>query len=271
MSEDITGMVKEIMSKTNETLKIEGISVSFGGLKALDNVSLEVKPGQIIGLIGPNGAGKTTLLNVVSGYVTPSQVDKLYLGNINLNVLPTYKRMAQGIGRTFQHAELFQELPIRESILQAASQGTVNRNKAGVTLEPEFVADCLMNSLRLYSYAHAYPSEVPFGIQKVADIARALATGAEIIVMDEPFSGLDFTEKEEVRTILRAMHEAGVSILIIDHVVEEVFDIAEHVVVLDFGKILASGSPAQIQNDAKVLEAYLGSSYTQEEAASPNE
>ena len=107
--------------------------------------------------------------------------------------------------------------------------------------------------------------EVPFGVQKVTDIARALATGAQIIAMDEPFSGLDAAERDEVRTILQAMRKAGVSILIIDHVVQEVFNIADQVVVLDFGRILATGSPQEIQKNPQVLEAYLGSSYKCEE------
>lgn len=262
---EVTAMVGEFLTGARETLTVEGLCVSFGGLKALEDVSLQVAPGQIVGLIGPNGAGKTTLLNVLSGYVKPSRVGKLFLGSSDLAKLPAYARTAHGFGRTFQHAELFNELPIRESIIQATRQGAAIRKKAGPVQDPVEVADRLIDALRLRPFAQAYPTEVPFGIQKVADIARTLATGAQIVVMDEPFSGLDAAERDEVRAILHGMRKAGVSILIIDHVVKEVFDIANHVVVLDFGRVLASGSPSQIRKDPKVLEAYLGSALKEEE------
>ena len=268
LSDGISAKIGEIMTGAKETLIVDGLSVSFGGLMALEDVSLQVAPGQVVGLIGPNGAGKTTLLNVLSGYVSPTSGRAVSIGDTDLATLPAYARTWHGFGRTFQHAELFGELPIREGIFQAALQGAKVRKKAAMNIEPVEVTDRLIEALRLRPYAEAYPAEVPFGIQKVADIARALATGAQIIAMDEPFSGLDTTERDEVRAILHAMRKAGVSILIIDHVVQEVFTIADHVVVLDFGRILASGPPSQIQNDPRVLQAYLGSAVAEEEVQS---
>lgn len=265
-AERLAVIVRELMAPATSALTVSGLSVAFGGVRALDNVSLEVPPGRVVGLIGPNGAGKTTLLNVLSGYVKPTGVAALRLGDTDLNRLAPYERVRHGFARTFQHAELFGELTIAETVAEAAAQGRRARQRGGARGKtPREVAARLLDALRLRPYAHMFPGAVPFGVQKVADIARALATGAQIIVMDEPFSGLDADERAEVRAILQALKKAGVSILIIDHVVQEVLNIADHMVVLDFGRVLASGSPQQIKNDPKVLAAYLGSSVQQQE------
>jgi branched-chain amino acid transport system permease protein len=257
--EHISSLVGELLNPAFTELRVSELSVSFGGVHALNNVSLEVPPGNVVGLIGPNGAGKTTLLNVLSGYVKPSTVQDLQLGNTDLAILTPYQRVRHGFGRTFQHAELFHELTIGENVLLAAQQSTKVQKKKITEKDPIEIAEKLIDVLRLRPYARLYPAEVPFGVQKVTDIARALATGAQVIVMDEPFSGLDSDERKEVRSILRAMKQAGVSILIIDHVVQEVLNIADNMVVLDFGSILATGSPEEIKTNPKVLEAYLGS------------
>ncbi|SDN30862.1 ATP-binding cassette domain-containing protein [Bacillus sp. OK048] len=257
--ENLSSLVENLLKPATSNLTISGLSVSFGGVRALDNVSLEIPPGSVLGLIGPNGAGKTTLLNVLSGYVKPTNVESLRLGKTDLTSLAPYGRVKHGFGRTFQHAELFDELTIEENIYLAAQQ----RNKFNKNHEPgnnaAKIAEMLIDNLWLRPYARLYPGEVPFGVQKVTDIARALATGAQVIVMDEPFSGLDAEERSEVRSILKAMKNAGVSILIIDHVVQEVLNIADNMVVLNFGSVLATGSPEKIKNNPKVLEAYLGS------------
>ena len=255
--ENLSFLVENLLKPATSNLTISGLSVSFGGVRALDNVSLEVPPGSVLGLIGPNGAGKTTLLNVLSGYVKPTNVETLSLGKIDLTSLAPYGRVKHGFGRTFQHAELFAELTIEENIYLAAQQSKKS-NKEETGKDAADIAEKLINNLWLRPYAHLFPGEVPFGVQKVTDIARAIATGAQVIVMDEPFSGLDAEERREVRSILKAMKNAGVSILIIDHVVQEVLTIADNMVVLDFGRVLATGSPETIKNNPKVLEAYLG-------------
>ncbi|MFJ7678355.1 branched-chain amino acid ABC transporter ATP-binding protein/permease [Peribacillus sp. NPDC097206] len=258
-SEHLHSLVEGFLNPATSNLTVSDLSVSFGGVRALNHVSLDVPAGSVVGLIGPNGAGKTTLLNVLSGYVKPSSFEGLRFGKINLAQLAPYQRVQHGFGRTFQHAELFTELTIEENIILAAQQSYKVLNGKGNNKEPLKIAEKLIDQLRLRPYANSYPAEVPFGVQKVTDIVRALATGAQIIVMDEPFSGLDADERKEVRLILQVMKQAGVSILIIDHVVQEVLSIADQMVVLDFGSVLATGTPDEIKNNPKVLEAYLGS------------
>jgi ABC-type branched-subunit amino acid transport system ATPase component/ABC-type branched-subunit amino acid transport system permease subunit len=252
----IAALVRALMPRATAALTVDDVTVSFGGLMALQNICMQVRPGQTLGLIGPNGAGKTTLLNVLSGYVKPSSHTALTLGAHDLAASAPHARLAAGFGRTFQHAELFDELTVREQLMLAASsRGWNGRPDAGT---PEDVAGTLLRGLDLTDVADAWPRELPFGIQKVVDIGRMLAAGPELVALDEPFSGLDQEESSHLRAILRGMKEAGVSIIIIDHAVQEVLDIADHVVVLDFGKVLAAGSPAQIRSDDRVLAAYFG-------------
>ena len=245
----IEELVRELMPACATALQVRNLSVAFGGLKVLKDVSLEVAPGQTVGLIGPNGAGKTTLINVLSGFVRPSGCDVFRFGERDLRGTAPQARLGLGIGRTFQHAELFGDLTIREMLAVAAGR----RSSAAAGLVERILA-----CLNLLAYADAYPDTLPFGVQKVADIARALAAGANWIALDEPFSGLDRAEMAELRSILTGMKAAGVSILIIDHAVQEVLGIADHVVVLNFGTVLVAGSPAEITRDTAVQEAYFG-------------
>ena len=270
LAQRITALAAQLMPAAKSALVVENLSVSFGGLKALSDVSLQVPPGQTIGLIGPNGAGKTTLLNVLSGYVTPSSFKQLQLGQADLAAVEPYRRLRQGFGRTFQHAELFNELTIREMFMVAASVGRDQAlGAAAGVLTPEQITQLILDALDLNEVAERFPDELPFGIQKVADIGRILAIGPSLVALDEPFSGLDQSETRELRAILLGMKAAGVSILIIDHAVQEVFNIADQVVVLDFGQVIASGSPRDIQRNPDVQRAYFGSvaQPTQEDAA----
>ena len=256
----IAAIAAELMPSADRGLVIEALSVTFGGLKALQNVSLQVPPGKTIGLIGPNGAGKTTLLNVLSGYVTPSSCQSLRLGDSDLRAVPPYRRLRLGFGRTFQHAELFNELTIREMLMVAATVGRVQTpGHAGPSMKPQELTQRILDGLNLQRVADRFPDELPFGIQKVADIGRILAIGPSLVALDEPFSGLDHNETRELRAILQGMKAAGVSILIIDHAVQEVLNIADQVVVLDFGQVIASGTPLEIQRNADVQRAYFGS------------
>ncbi len=260
LGQRITALATQLMPAAKRALVVENLSVSFGGLKALSGVSLEVPPGHTIGLIGPNGAGKTTLLNVLSGYVTPSSCKQLQLGDADLAAVAPYRRLCQGFGRTFQHAELFNELTIREMLMVAASVGRSQALGANVgSLTPEQITQRILDGLDLNRVADRFPDELPFGIQKVADIGRILAIGPSLVALDEPFSGLDHNETRELRAILLGMKAAGVSILIIDHAVQEVFNIADEVVVLDFGQVIARGTPRDIQRNPDVQRAYFGS------------
>ncbi|TDN61963.1 ATP-binding cassette domain-containing protein [Paraburkholderia sp. BL10I2N1] len=259
-AEAMRKLVSELLPPARDTLSLKNVSVSFQGLKALQDVSFDVPPGTAVGLIGPNGAGKTTLLNVLSGFVRPLSSASVSLGEADLLALPPYGRAALGFGRTFQHAELFDELPIRDMLVTVAELAVSLRRTHHMQLrDPEAVADRILDGLGLRSFANAYPSELPFGIQKVVDIGRVLAIGAFVITLDEPFSGLDKHEYDELRAILQGMRLAGVSFLIIDHAVQEVLSLVDKVVVLNFGCQLAMGAPDAIRRDPAVMEAYFGS------------
>ncbi|HEV2512119.1 ABC transporter permease subunit [Bosea sp. (in: a-proteobacteria)] len=257
----LTALVRELLPPASAALRLENVSVHFGGVKALDGVSLVLPAGTSIGLIGPNGAGKTTLLNVCSGFYQPVQGAVVRLGEIDLTGLPAYARIASGLGRTFQHAELFAELTLRQTFETAAALGAGRRRAAGL---PESaaadVAERILAGLGLAAYADEFPDMLPFGIQKVADVGRILATGASVIALDEPFAGLDAAERRAIRTILDAMRAAGVSILIIDHAVQEVMAVSDKVVALEFGRLLVEGDPDYVRQHPEVLRAYFGTS-----------
>jgi len=256
---DVAALVADLLPSVGKTLVAEDIEVAFGGVKALQKVSITVPAGQVVGLIGPNGSGKTTLLNVLSGFVKPKAVKTLAIGEANLLSRAPWDRISAGFGRTFQHAELFGELTIRDMLAVVARQGRAARKAAGKSLvEPEAGAERLIDGLGLSHVAGSLPHNLPFGIQKVADIARALAGGAGTIALDEPFSGLDAEEATKLRSILRELRQAGVTILIIDHAVHEIFGLAEEIYVLDFGCVIARGTPEAVRADRKVREAYFG-------------
>jgi ABC-type branched-subunit amino acid transport system ATPase component/ABC-type branched-subunit amino acid transport system permease subunit len=256
----IGALVTQLLPAARQTLTLKNVSVQFSGLKALDDVSFELPPGTAVGLIGPNGAGKTTLLNVLSGFYKPTDDGSVRLGEVDVLASSPSGRASLGMGRTFQHAELFPELTIREMLVTAAGLARQRRRvRSGALNDPVSIAELILNGLALQPYANSLPAELPFGVQKVADIGRVLAIGASVISMDEPFSGLDEHECAELRAILRGMRSAGVSILIIDHAVQEVLELCDKVVVLDFGRLLAVGDPETIRCNPEVKKAYFGS------------
>ena len=258
----MSALVSRLLPPAKHTLSLKSVSVQFSGLKALDDVSFELPPGTAVGLIGPNGAGKTSLLNVLSGFYKPLATTSVRLGDADVLAASPSGRAALGMGRTFQHAELFPELTIRDMLVTVAGLARPLRRAHNIELqEPEAVADLILDGLELRPYANSLPAELPFGIQKVADIGRVLAIGASVVSMDEPFSGLDEHERSELRAILRGMRSAGVSILIIDHAVQEVLSLADKVVVLNFGRMLAYGDPEVIRRDPEVMTAYFGSAH----------
>jgi ABC-type branched-subunit amino acid transport system ATPase component/ABC-type branched-subunit amino acid transport system permease subunit len=260
-AEAVANLVRELLPPAKAALEVKDLSVRFGGVHALDSVSLSLPPGTSVGLIGPNGAGKTTLLNVLSGFYQAAPGSTARLGDANLTKLPPHARVSVGFGRTFQHAELFGDLTLRQMFETAADVGAAPRRAADLpSRSASEVAQRIIDGLGLAAHADLFPGELPFGIQKVADVGRVLATGASVIALDEPFAGLDAIERTAIRTILQGMRQAGVSILIIDHAVQEVMDISDRVVAFEFGRLLVEGLPDEVRNHPEVLRAYFGTS-----------
>jgi len=232
-------------------LKVSGLSVAFGGVHALNDVSLEVGDGELVGLIGPNGAGKTTFVDAISGFVTGS--GRVELDGRALTGLAPYERARRGLARTWQGTELFHDLDVRENLLVAgASPG--DAEQALAIFDMAWAAD-------------AMPDELAEGQRKLVGVARALAGSHRVVCLDEPAAGLDARESEELGQRLRALADAGQATLLIDHDMGLVLEICDRVVVLEFGQVIAGGPPGQIRRDPRVVAAYLGARHGEPHAA----
>lgn len=250
---------------------VQSVSVDYGGVHALSDVDLDVGKGQLVGLIGPNGAGKTTFVDAVSGLVNAR--GRVELEGKDLSGLPPHARARRGLARTFQSSELFEDLSVWENLSVTADDSgwwralgqTFGRRTAHHTAVPDALA-----ALGLQDLADASAQELSQGQRKLVGVARALAARPRIICLDEPAAGLDTTESAELGLRLRAVADAGTALLLIDHDMGLVMGICDHVVVLEFGKVIASGPPAQVRNDPAVIAAYLGASAVRPTAASPD-
>ncbi|MFI8789020.1 ATP-binding cassette domain-containing protein [Streptomyces sp. NPDC055105] len=233
-----------------ELLRVDDVGVSFGGVKALEGASMTVRAGETVAIIGPNGAGKTTLLNVLSGLVGGGRVtgDAQYAGKPLLNSRSTARR-GLGIGRTFQHAETFPELTVAENILCTHRR---------VTAQHRAKAAELLQSVGLAPFADRRPAELPFGLHKRLDLARALAEEPELLVLDEPFGGLDAAERTLLARQIVRQQQRGTAVVIIDHVLDDLFAVAHRVVAFDFGRPVGEGLPGTILDDPRVRSSYLG-------------
>ena len=221
-------------------LSLHQVTVRFGGLLALDGVSLDVAPGRVVGIIGPNGAGKTTLFNVVSGFVSPQS------GGLTLDGRPFRPRphhlARHGIARTLQGIGQFNGLTVRENVL-------VGVRRSGLDV------DAALERCGIAEHASAMPGTLPFAVRKRVELARALASGPRILMLDEPAGGLDPAEIEWLASLIR---ELETTVLLVEHHMDLVMSVCEEILVLDFGKPIALGSPAEIKSDPKVTDAYLG-------------
>jgi branched-chain amino acid transport system ATP-binding protein len=229
-------------------LEVRHVTVRFGGHLALDDVSLVAFPGEVTGLIGPNGAGKTTLFNVVTGLLGP-QRGSVRLDGEDVTGLAPYRRARRGLARTFQRLELFGLLTVGENVELAAS---VRGRRPGPS-----AADAL-RLVGLTDLAGVRADELPTGKARLVELARALATGPEVLLLDEPASGQDDRETEAFREVLLTVAAAGLAIVLVEHDVQLVMRTCARVNVLDFGRVLAAGTPSEIQADRAVLDAYLG-------------
>ncbi len=261
-------------SRTNEKylLRVDKITKSFSGLTALSDVSFGIERGHIKALIGPNGAGKTTLLNVISGILSPDSGHIYYRGE-DLTRMRPHEIAAQGLSRTFQLVRLFTannakvldnllvgaHLKLKPSFVKSLFlRGTIRRQNRMV-LEMAYEKLGFVGLER--AAGDTSPFNLPFGNQRLLEIARALMAEPEMLLLDEPASGLNDAEVEEFKRLLLAVKEKGITILLVEHNMKLVMEVADEIVVLNFGRTLAEGSSDEISRDQKVIEAYLGSDY----------
>ena len=240
-------------------LETTGISVSFGGVRAVVDVDLAVGEGQLVGLIGPNGAGKTTYIDAVTGFVTARGT--VELDGRDISKLPPHARARLGLARTWQSVELFDDLSVGENLTVASHRPSVAATLKEVVLPrsgPDGDADATLELLGLAALVDAMPAELSQAQRKLVGIARALAAAPRIICLDEPAAGLDTNESAHLAERLRGVVNAGTSMLLVDHDMGLVLGISDHVVVLEFGEVISRGAPEAVRRDERVITAYLG-------------
>ena len=225
-------------------LSLKNISKRFGGVKAVDRCSFDVKQGTITSLIGPNGAGKTTVFNIISGLTKPD-VGTIKLLNKDIANMPAYKIAQTGISRTFQITKIFRNLSIKDNLLIAKKANEEEMKK-------------MLESVYLHKPLDAIASELSYGQQRLLELARALLKPHFLLMLDEPTAGVNPKIRQELKSILRNLKKEGKTVLLIEHDMEFVMDISDEVIVLNEGKVLKIGKPKEIMKDKRVLEAYLG-------------
>jgi branched-chain amino acid transport system ATP-binding protein len=247
-------------------LKLQSISRVFGGLTALEDVSLSIKKGFITGIIGPNGAGKTTLFNIITGLYTQT-TGEVYLGDKNISFFAPEVLAPLGLVRTFQNVELFGQMTVLENVMV----GLHTKSKSGIIScafklpgqikEERYIKERAMHWLEftgLVDEAALPAGSLPFGKGRILEISRALAVEPQLILMDEPAAGLNSRETAQLALLIRKIRECGITIVLVEHDMELVMDVCDSIIVLNLGKKLAEGTPRQIQENQEVIAAYLG-------------
>ena len=247
-------------------LRAEDIGIAFGGVKAIDGVSFTAEPGRILSIIGPNGAGKTTLFNVVSGLYRGSR-GKVFLGEEDVTGLPPDRLAARGLSRTFQNLQIFQRLTACENVMvgrhlreRHSLLAALFRTPA-VTRQNRETRQAAMDLLRqvgLNGAAETPAGSLPYGACKRLEIARALAAEPKVLLLDEPAAGCNAVETEEIDRLIKQVADSGVAVVLVEHDMKLVMKISDRILVLERGKPLVEGTPAEVRHDPRVLEAYLG-------------
>ena len=239
---------------TSAVLRVEEVAVRFGGVSALTDVTLTARDGEITGLIGPNGAGKTTLFNVITGLQEPTN-GRVHVAGTNVSGLPPHKRARLGVARTFQRLEVFGSLTAYENVLAAAE---FHRSWSDDTTPPRRVAAEVIGRVGLGSVAQARVDALPTGLARLVELGRALATRPRLLLLDEVGSGLNHDETEALGDLLKSLARDGISVLLVEHDMELVMSVCDRIHVLDFGRIICTGTPGEVQRDPQVQAAYLG-------------
>lgn len=248
-------------------LETHDLTVTFGGLHANEGVNIEIEQGTFVGLIGPNGAGKTTFIDAITGFVRTSAGSATFAGSDLLTMKP-HERARAGLARTFQSLELFDDLSVEDNLLVAAERPhwyslfhdiVAPKRATGTEAQVAWALDVL----DLTEYRHARPSDLSHGQRKLIGVARALAAEPRLLLLDEPAAGLDTTESQVLGGRLRSFLDHGITVFLIDHDMGLVLNVCDDIYVLDFGKVIAHGSPDEIRTDPAVVTAYLGQQATE--------
>ena len=259
--------MSKIGDKNMSLLKTTDLGISFGGLRAVDEVNIEIKEGELVGLIGPNGAGKTTIFNLLTGVYKPTDGD-ISINQISINKKTTPQIVALGVARTFQNIRLFKELTVLDNVKMALNSSMKYNTFEAIFRLPRFwkeekeITDKALDLLDIFDMAemaNITAGNLSYGQQRKLEIARALATNPKLLLLDEPAAGMNPNEtKELMNTISFIRNKFKIAILLIEHDMDLVMGICERLYVLNFGRIIASGLPDEIQNNKEVIAAYLG-------------
>jgi branched-chain amino acid transport system ATP-binding protein len=245
-----------VVDGSTALLEVRGATVRFGGHVAVNEVDLDVEHGTITGLIGPNGAGKTTLFNVITG-LQDTVSGRVRLDGNDITDAKAHHRARRGIARTFQRLEVFGSLTARENLQTAAEIRRSWARDRSINIHEE--VDHLIDLVGIRAVADERVDAMPTGLARLVELGRALATRPKILLLDEPASGLDESESDSFADLLVELSQGGMSILLVEHDVQLVMKVCTSIYVLDFGSILATGTPSEIQGNQAVLDAYLGS------------
>ena len=247
-------------------LRAEGLSMAFGGVRALDAVAFAIEPGQVFSIIGPNGAGKTTLLNLLTGVCRPS-AGRIWIEARELTGRTPHEFAAAGVGRTFQNLQIFFNMSALDNVMagrhlhERCSLATALLHLPGLARAERACRDFareLLAFVGLERHAHAGADTLPYGALKRLEIARALAAQPKVLLLDEPAAGLNATETREIDRLIQQLAGRGLTVVLVEHNMKLVMGVSDHVLVLDYGRKLVEGDVASVRNDPRVIEAYLG-------------